>query len=223
MKRSIIILACFVSLATMAQAQFSQLHLGAAFPSGKFAEDGNNDDTGSAATGFTIGYKYYGPLSVENLSWVLGIEAFYNGLNSTAKDRLDNLGYGHQNITYSKYLNFPVTFGLNYAIPLSESLKLYGEAAIGANLSMMTQTRLSDSNTNYEDVTVTTTPMVGFAYGLEAGIFIKEKVSIGVRYNSLGSYKFKQQFKGSVSATENVPFNKALPIAITSLSAGFLF
>ena len=73
---------------------FSQVHVGLALPIGKFAEgkSKNFEDyeyaadfipkgNGFATMGFNVGYKYFNPLSVENLSLVLGVEAYYNGLN----------------------------------------------------------------------------------------------------------------------------------------------
>lgn len=207
----------------LTQSPFSQFHVGLVFPSGKFSagsdiEDFYTNGKGSAAMGFTAGYKYYNPLSTENLSWVFGIEVFYNGLNSITKDAMDD---PHADVTYPMYFNFPATIGLNYATPLQENIKLYGEAAIGGNCSIVTKIGYSyDSSYNSNDdkysYDATFNPTIGFAYGLEAGLFINGKYTIGLRYNNLGSYKYKIK-------DEDDYINKKLSITNTSLSVGILF
>jgi len=226
---------------------FSQFHIGLAFPSGKFADgdvdrgDSYNLDKGFAAMGFKAGYKYYSPLQSENLSLVFGIEAFYNGLNSEFKDQFDDLIHHniYSDITFPMYFNFPVTLGLNFAVPLQENLKLYGEAAIGGNLSLITKTvlNLSHSFSNfdfYNESVTTVTPVFGFTYGLEAGFFIGDKYSIGLRYSDLGSYKYKTKTEHEYryvysdrteyrNETEKDKARKALPITVFSLCFGVLF
>ena len=226
--------------------QFSQFHLGVAFPTGKFS-DGNSVPTdwgngkGFAATGFTIGYKLYNSFDVENLYWVFSIQAFYNDMNSDAKDEIeDDLKYlDEYDNTFPKYLNFPATLGLNYSLPLTETVKIYGEAAIGANFSMLTKYVMSGSasyygyriDIEYEDKY---TPAFGFAYGIEGGLFFNQKYSISLRYNNLGSYKYKVESKTEqriepkiegIAETTTVKdkFNRSLPITNISLCFGFLF
>jgi hypothetical protein len=226
MKKVVILFSVFMGLAMMAQAQFSQFHVGFGFPQGKFA-DGNEktdeltDGKGFAAMGFTIGYKRYNPLSVENLSWVFSIDVFYNGLNSDYKDAVEDNNW--QDITYPMYFNFPATFGLNYAIPINgENLKIYGEMGLGANFSMITNFSLGD-RPNYQDMEIKITPAFKFAYGLEGGLFINKKYTIGLRYNNFGSYKYKYETDYETSETKKGKYNKALPITNISLSAGVLF
>jgi hypothetical protein len=225
MKTKIIVLSVLMSLTIVAKAQFSQFHAGIAFPSGKFADGDNvsslfSSGKGMAAMGFTVGYKYYAPLSVENMSLVFGIEAFYNGLNSDAKEELEDDGWN--DITFPKYLNFPVSFGLNYAVPLHENIKLYGEAAVGANFSIPTNLTLADQP-GLEDRTYKFTSAFGFAYGLEGGLFIRNKYSIGLRYNNLGSYKYKYKIDYEKAETKEGKFSKALPVVNISLCLGILF
>ncbi|MDR0507515.1 MAG: outer membrane beta-barrel protein [Dysgonamonadaceae bacterium] len=235
MKRVLVLSIFLMSVAVIAQAQFQQFHVGAAFPSGKFADGNEKTESiytsgkGFAATGITAGYKLYNMLSVENMSWVFGIEIFFNPINSDLKDVLEK---DWKDITPLMYFNFPVTFGLNYAIPLNgEKMKLYGEAAIGANFSMLTDfvfenNKNNTTTTRYANEKISTTPLFGFTYGLEVGLFINSKYSIGLRHNNLGSYKYK--YEEEYESKSNIPslkgkFDKALPITITSLTVGVLF
>jgi hypothetical protein len=226
MKKTIILIHVFMCLAWLAQAQFSQFHAGFVFPNGKFADgDEKRDDffdgKGFASTGFTIGFKQYNPLSAtEGLSWVWGIEAYYNGVNSDYRDAVDDTGW--DDVTFPKYLNFPLTVGINYAIPINEKAKIYGEAALGGNFSLPTVFKLGDRS-GYQDMEIKVTPAFGFAYGIEGGLFINNKYSIGLRYNNLGSYKYKYEIEYEDADSKKDKYDKALPITNISLSVGLLF
>jgi len=219
--KKVFILSILMCFAIVAQAQFSQFHAGLVLPTGKFGEGdpkkhGFGEGRGFAATGFTIGYKNYFPMSTENLSGVFGVSLFFNGLNSDIKDLYDDYD---GDVTLPKYLNFPVTFGLNYAFPLQESIKIYGEVAIGGNLSMPTKWKESDDDWDYE---IKHTPAFGFAWALEGGAFINDKFSIGIRINNLGSYKYKIEWSDG-DEKEKDKYSKALPITGISLCLGILF
>jgi hypothetical protein len=227
MKKTAIIFSILMSLATVTQAQFSQFHVGLAFPSGKFADGEEIDDIlargkGGAATGFTAGFKYYSPLAAKNLSFVFGIEAFYNGLNSDVKDDVEDYS-GFDDITFPMYFNFPVTVGLNYAVPLQESIKLYGEAAVGGNFSMPTTMKYADPVDNRQEMDFVFTSMFSFSYALEGGIFINDKYCIGLRYNNLGSYKYKFEVEYQDNSDRKEKLSKAIPITNLSLCVGVLF
>jgi hypothetical protein len=225
MNKSVFLFSLLLSVALSAQAQFSQFHVGLVSPSGKFA-DGNErtenlyDGKGFAATGITIGYKHYSPLNVENLSWLFGIEAYYNGLNSDYKDETEDDGW--DDITFPVYLNVPVTFGLNYGIPLASSVKLYGEVALGGNFSMPTKFSLADQP-GYQDMEITTTPAFGLAYAIEGGLFLNDRYSIALRYNNLGSYKYKYEIDYETASSDKEKYDKALPITNLSICVGILF
>jgi hypothetical protein len=212
-----------ISYATKTNTSFNQFHVGVTFPNGKFADGDEKteeiyDGKGFAVTGFTIGYKHYSTLAAtEGLSWVFGIEAYYNGLNSDYKDTYNDKDY---DITFPVYLNFPATIGLNYALPLVPNVKIYGEAAIGGNFSMPTNFKFESSK--YPDIEIKINSAFGFAYAFEAGLFIQNKYSIGLRYNNLGSYKYKYEAKVNTEK-EKDKFEKVLPITNISLAVGLLF
>lgn len=225
MKKIITLVCLLMCLVTMASAQFSQFHAGLSFPTGKFgdgdyASDLMSKGKGFAAMGLTAGYKYYSPLAIENMSWVFGIEAFYNGLNSDGKDGLEDNSF--RDLRYPMYFNFPLTFGLNYAIPLQSGLKLYGEVGVGGNFSLPTNLSYSDSD-SYQDMTYKFTSTFGFAYRVEGGIFISDKYSLGLSYNNLGSYKYKYKVEYESKSSDKGKFGKALAITNISLCFGFLF
>ena len=125
---------------------------------------------------------------------------------------------------------------MNYVIPLKENIKLYGEAAIGGNFSMVTKMGGYLNETNYGgskdyDDKTTYTPALGFAFGLECGVFINEKFSIGLRYSNLGSYKYKYKHNReeiyqngeSIPSSDEGKYSKALSITNISICLGLLF
>jgi hypothetical protein len=228
MKKIFILSLFLMGCVSVINAQFSQFHVGLALPQGDFG-DGNvkkhapfGDGVGYAATGFNIGYKYYNPLSAKNLSLVFGLDVFYNGLNSDAKDEF----FDDDDVDYSLpvYLNIPVTVGLNYTHPLNDAIGLYGEFALGANFSKITNYAEEEDD---EEMSYAFDPAFTFCYGLEAGVFINKKFSIGLRYSQLGSNKFKYKWEYSDGQgnddDDDEKFDKTLSISNLSLSVGILF
>jgi len=224
------------------KSNFSHVHVGFGLPYGSFAEgDVKKDDfitsgKGFAGMGFNAGYRYYLGLPVKNLSAVFGIEAFYNEVNSDIKkifkesniEEDSNFDYTY---TLPMFFNFPVTLGLNYAIPISK-IKLYAEAAGGGNFSMITKAsyKYTASKDNWFEGSGVITPNYSYAYGAETGIIINNKISIGFRYNNLGWYKYKYEDKdvlviGGVKETDTVKGEMKKSMTISNISArlGFLF
>jgi opacity protein-like surface antigen len=231
MKKVFIFSFILMSYVTVMNAQFSQVHVGLALPQGDFGEyntkSSSNNPQGVAGTGFNIGYKYYNPLSTPNLSFVFGIDVFYNGLNSDYKDDVTE-GYDEYveagyiedyEYTFPAYINIPVTVGANYTYPINEKIKIYGELGLGANYSKVTSEKSSytDSNGDEEEDEYKLDAAIGFTYGLEAGLFINNKFTIGLRYNNLGSYNYKDEDGDKVYG------KKSLTISNLSLSVGYLF
>ncbi|MDR2086964.1 MAG: hypothetical protein LBP72_07280, partial [Dysgonamonadaceae bacterium] len=151
MKKVFVLVLFLVSCVSVMNAQFSQFHVGVALPQGDFGDGDVDDDepfgdgVGFAATGFNVGYKYYNPLSAKNLSLVFALDVFYNGLNSDVKDDFEDAedaADGDFEYSLPAYLNIPVTLGLNYAHPLSSTIDLYGEVALGFNFSKITDLKI---------------------------------------------------------------------------------
>jgi hypothetical protein len=174
-----------------AKTPFSQIHAGVVLPQGD-ADDG-------FATGFNLGYKHYSPLSASNLSFVFGLNAFYNGLDSDYKDALakgiaNEIGYSVDITTASASLNFSAIGGLNFAYPVSDKLDIYGEAAGGINFSQLTNTKADIANGS-ATLKLTFAPGFKFCYAFGGGILIEGKYSIGLQYNNLNSYEYKSKIK----------------------------
>jgi opacity protein-like surface antigen len=234
MKKVILTVVAVAAMATGALAQgFSgfQIHAGVAFPTGDFGSDNKNkgpeNGHGHAATGFNLGFKYYAPLaSVNGLSLVFGLDAFYNGLQSDyTEDAIEEVEDEGGEITTPKFFNIPLTAGINYAHTLNDNLNLYGEFGLGVNFSKVTNSVVEFEDDDYKSTT-SYKAAFGFTYGLEAGILINKKFNIGLRYSGLGSYKYKGTSTEEYNENEDeddIKFSKKLPINNFSIVLGFTF
>ena len=220
-----------------------QLHGGVFLPQGDFADSKEllgifvgipEIGFGNAALGYNIGFKIYNPISsAKNLSWFLGADAFYNDLQSDYKDYLaedaEDSGLDYR---LPFYLNAPITVGVNYAYPINNAFSIYGELSGGLNFSKYIGIGFKDS---YEGFSYSETEKwemaTGFTYGLEAGVLLKEKFTIGIRYIDLGSYKYKGKNKNvtkiegmdDIVIDTKIGFLKELSISGISLTVGILF
>ena len=108
---------------------------------------------------------------------------------------------------YSTYINIPVMVGANYNYAINDKVSIWGEAAIGANLRIITsyisdEKRVDGSyhlyhiETDYDNCFT-----LGFQAGL--GVKLKNKYSIGVHYYNLGNKAVTEKY------TETIDFTNA--------------
>ena len=197
-----------------------QLHGGVFLPLGE----------GNIATGYNLGFKVYIPVSsVRGLSCFLGADALYNGLKSKFKDALikdieeevEYIGESKYKYTLPFCLNVPVTAGINYAYAINNKFSIYGEVVGGCNFSQQMGLSFSIPEVDYSykekyDMAA------GFTYGLEAGVLLNKKITLGIRYNDFGSYKYKGKI---VEDGDEEDFKSSSKVALNgiSFSLGILF
>ena len=216
---------------TFAQKDGFSLHLNGVFPNGKFAEFDDNDKvcalangsskTGSAGTGFGVGFKYQFPIpQVANLRFLVGAELMYNPLNGDAKDYFDDeftsrtesgdgYSYDDYEVTLPKYLNVPLMAGLNYAFKLNDKINIFGEVAAGINMRLITNFKViceckgsyydyeydySNNTTSTSEATYKYDNAITFAYRFGAGVTF-DRISIGLHWYNLGSAKVKGKYE----------------------------
>lgn len=224
MKKTLIFLFMLMGTVATMNAQSSQFHAGIGFPKGDFGDDDqSNDKASAAAMGFNIGYKHYKSLSTPNLSFVIGLDIFYNGLKSDTKDEYEDYFDGYD-VTFPMYFNIPATVGLNYAYPVSDQVSLYGEIGVGVNGSIQTPFKIENSAYKYEQKTVYD-PSFKLCYGLEGGLLIQNKYTISLRYNQLGTHKYKYKTTITSNGSKDTEKGKGdkSPISIISLTVGIKF
>jgi len=219
------------------------LHAGVFLPLSDFADydkrEGPETGSGYAGIGFNLGFKVYIPISrARGLSCFLGADAFYNGTKSKFKKNIGDEEEEEEEVSdykfrYPSYLNIPVTAGVNYAYAINNKISIYGEVAAGLNLSKHIGYKYSYSYSG-EGSSFSYTQKwkmaAGFTGGLEAGILLVNKISIGIRYQHFGSYKYKgkvvyeYEYDGeSGNESEDIKFDKKLSISGISIKLGILF
>lgn len=139
----------------------------------------------------------------------IGVKAKYNipgvkglGIMATA-DMFLNTTFGFKikednssddvinNEFYSAHINIPVMLGANYDYAINDKVSIWGEAAVGANLRIITKEGTTMRVEYLDNIELTFMNKydncftLGFQAG--AGVKLKDKYSIGVHYYNLGT------------------------------------
>lgn len=232
--------------AVEAQGHFS-LRLGGNFPTGKFADasgdfsSGNpinwglqdNSKKGGAGIGVIVGGQFkYDIASVKGLGVLVSVDGMYNSLNSDVTDYYDDMVDALDNsttefsVTLPTYFNIPIMAGLGYTLKATNNISVFAEAALGANIRIITnyvETSYT-SMTNYEVIATSEyNTATTFAYRLGAGIMLNEKYSISVDYYSLGMAKAEGTAYTEINGKEqsNAPKFKAGKITPANVAIRF--
>lgn len=180
-----VIISVIVSVSVNAYSQpgFS-IHAGPAFPLSEFGDD----DNGGASIGINLGAKQLFMLNEKGLGYYIGADFNLNGIKSSVKDDVkdlfDELG-ADIDVSYFKYINVPVTTGLNYIYKANDQLSLFGDFGIGADFMKLTKMTVEAAS---EKVDVTYKLSTQLAFKLGAGLLFSDKYSIGLFYYGLGSH-----------------------------------
>ena len=185
------------------------IHFGGAFPVGDFGSetklsDGDivfpNLDKGfSAGPGFNVGIKGKIPLPANGLGVIISGDFIFNGIKGTLKDDYDELQEIIEDydgsFTRSRYINVPVMVGLNYKYSVNQHFGVWAETGIGANLRMITATKIEFSGYDSYTETYKFPIRTCFAFQIGGGIMINDLFSVGLHYYGLGSAKLKLKYE----------------------------
>lgn len=190
-----LIVVLFMTENLYSQGSFS-LHAGPSFPISDFGDDDMDDeDAGGAGVGLNIGGKYVYKLNDKGLGLYFGADFIYNGLKSSVKDDIEdefeNMGLD-VDITYYKYINVPITAGLNYTYKANEQISLFADLGIGADFLKITNYKMEADN---EEVELNFDLSTQLAYKFGGGLLIQDKYSIGLNYYGLGKHDVKGEMK----------------------------
>lgn len=244
-----VVLASLLGGAVNAQTSFT-FKVGGAFPIGDYGdvradyENGilrwglmEKDERGGAATGFNLGVEWRHEIaSVKGLGIVISLDGFYNGLNEDLRDFFDDAikeaedDNDDMTITKPAYLNFPVMAGINYMYEVTSGMKVFGTAAIGANMRFITPLKGESSSSYYSSSAGTTIKSeytttikyksaTTFGFRLAAGILFNDKFSVEFGYYNLGAGKVKAEaeyesinsYYGNDSGSEKQTFKSITP------------
>ena len=176
---------------------------------------------------------------------MFGLDIFYNRLNGDLRDTMDDrlndlirglLTYQYQyyyrvdaeTLSFPSYVNIPAMAGLNTGVSLNENLKLYAEAGLGVNFSKITNWNIEwdlvgDRDRKSFTAKTAFDSSFKFAYALEGGIVVQDRYTVGLRYNNLGSNKYKYRINTDDVYDIKGKFSRALSITNLTLAFGVLF
>jgi opacity protein-like surface antigen len=200
MKNFKIIVFTLLSL-TLITKTYSQgnvsIHFGPSFPVSDFASDDIDDeDAGGAAVGLNVGLQYIYPLSESGLGLFCGIDMNYNGLKKDVKDDVEELyeamGINNPDIKYYKYINIPLTAGLNYTYQADDKIGVFANAGLAVNFMKITDMELK---ANGQTVTTEMDLANSIGFKIGGGILINQKTSISIDYLALGEHDIEGEVK----------------------------
>lgn len=203
---------------TFSQGSF---HVGTSIPLLDFASDDlNNEDAAGATVGFNAGFQYLYPFSESDFGLFGRIDFMYNGLSDEIKDYLkdayDNAGVD-ADITLQKYINVPITAGLNYSFQADEKVAIFANAGLVVNFLKITDAEVKVGNEKLTDE-FDVTKNVGFKVG--AGILFNDKISIAVDYFGLGTHDIDGK---ETYDDESVDIDGELKVDLLTVSLGINF
>lgn len=218
-------LVCFLfCLTTAAYSQGSaSFHFGPTFPVSDFASDDfDDDDAGGAAVGLNIGLQYVYPLAENGLGIFGGIDFNYNGLKKDYKDDYEEffeaIGVYDADYKFPKYINVPISAGLNYTYQADEKVGVFANAGLALNFLKITEMEVEVNN---ESVTqeVKLSSSLGFKIG--AGILLNQKTSISIDYYGLGEHDLEGEMNATGGFSDDFEFEQT--IDFVTLTLGFRF
>lgn len=218
---TLLLLLFFVTSNAFSQGDFS-IHFGPSLPLSDFADDDlDDDDAGGAGVGFGLGLQYVYPLTENGLGLFGGIDINYNGLQKDVKDdfeeMFEDMGIHNADYKFYKYLNIPISAGLNYTFEADEKISLFGNVGLTANFLKITDFVIEVNN-----VEVTTEIDLSYSIGFKigGGIMVNKKTSIAINYLELGEHDIKGKAKAN-GVSEDIDGKQK--VNILTLTLGFKF
>ncbi|MEM6629404.1 MAG: hypothetical protein AAF694_07005 [Bacteroidota bacterium] len=212
---SITMLAFCISLSGFGQSYFTA-HIGPSFPTADFGdEDLSDDDAGNAGIGLNAGITYYYPLNENGLSLFAGVDVMYNELSKDVKDDLEEIFTQETDITFRKFINIPVSAGLNFQIDTQSDVSLFSKIGLVANFLTITDEEYEIENEKFR---VETDLANSFGLKIEGGIILKGKTRISASYYGLGTHDLDREI---VSGIERGQIDEEINISMLTLTVGF--
>jgi len=211
---------CFTAK-TYSQGYVS-IHFGPSSPVSDFASDDIDDENaGGAAVGINLGLQYIYPLSESGLGIFGGIDFNYNGLKKDVKDDIEEIyekmGIHNANYKFLKYLNIPITTGLNYTYQTDDKIGVFANAGLALDFMKITDMEIEYSS--YKLIQkMDLTNCIGFKIG--GGIIINQKTSISIDYLALGEHDIEGE-STIIGYSEDI--DGELKVSLLTLTLGIKF
>lgn len=218
---ALIVLSICYTAKTHSQG-YTTFHVGPSFPVSDFGSDDINDvDAGGAAAGINLGLQYIYPLSENGIGLFGGIDFNYNGLKKDYKDDVEDLfeslGIYSTDYKFFKYINIPITAGLNYTYQADDKIGVFANAGLALNFMKITDMEIEViGQTVTQEMELANN--LGFKIG--GGILINQKTSISIDYFALGKHDIEGEINSTGSSQE---IDGEAKVEILTLTVGFKF
>ena len=218
---SLILIILFTMSNIYSQGKFS-VHVGPSFPVSEFANDDlDNEIAGGAAVGLGLGVKYNYPLGDDGIGLFGGLDFYYNSLKKDVKDDVEELyeflGISNANYNYFKYINIPVSAGINYTYHANDKIALQGSAGLTLNFLKVTDFVIEVNN---QEVTNEFGLSSNFGFKAGAGLLFDDQISVGFSYLNQGKHDVESELSGAGLSQE---LDSELKVSLLSLFVGYLF
>ncbi len=213
-----ILLSVFLTTNIFSQGHFSA-HIGPAIPVSDFGSDDMDDeDAGWAATGLNLGLQYIYPISENTFGIFGGIDFNYNTLQKDVREDLEAFyednGIHNADFKFNKYINVPVTAGINMNFPAGNNVGIFANAGLALNFLKITDFEIEAAGESYTEETSLAT-RVGFKIG--GGFSFGDKYLISLDYLPLGTHDIDGEMK-VVGLSEN--FDGEVKVDIVTFTIG---
>ena len=153
----------------------STIYFGASLPLSEFASLSDEDDYSQGAkAGFNIGFQYRYPLSDTNFGIITGLDVFYNGLKKEKKEEIST----RLDVTYSKFINIPISTGLDYTFIADDKIGVFANASVAWNFLKMTDHKERVTGHDSDIQTYKLSNNIGLK--ISAGIVIKKNSTLSI-------------------------------------------
>ncbi|MBN1182675.1 MAG: hypothetical protein JXB49_10335 [Bacteroidales bacterium] len=204
------------------QAGFS-LYMGTSLPLSDFAsEDMNNVEAGGARMGFTMGLQYAYQITESGFGVFgrvdMSINAVKEDVKEASEEYMNDMGIYFTEIEYYKYINIPVSIGVDYTYKVNDKLSMFADLGITANSLKLTDMEMRVS---HSIVTVEFDLSNNLGGTTGGGVLINDHLRLSADYYMLGKHELVgRMYLGNLS--EDMDLDR-LPVDYLAVTLGVTF
>ncbi len=229
-----IVLLSFCFMTKVYSQRSISVHVGPSFPLSDFGlskmidEDSEEviTNAGGAAIGLNGGLQYVYTFSKIGLGVFGGVDLNYNGLQKSSRRDFERIfeedGIDDIKIEYYKYVNVPLTVGLNYIYEGDGMIGVFANAGVALNLLKMTNMKFS-SEIEEEALKVKMDLASNLGFKAGAGILFAKKYFVSIDYFGLGKHEIDVEIKEMGLMELIVGFDIERKVDLLTVSLGVKF
>ena len=220
----LIVLFCLIaafSVNSYSQGNLTFNIMGALPISDYGSDDLEDENAGGAGLGAGIGIQYVHPIMDNGLGIFGGVDVIYNGYKKSVKDDMkelyENFLGTSVDIKWSKMINIPLSFGLNFTKTNDAGAGFFANAGLTYNFFKQTNEVIG---TDGGDLTMSAKMASAVGFKVGGGIKLNDKMSVFVNYLGLGTHDIEATMEGG---GESEDFKAESKIDIITIGIGFAF